>query len=440
MIYESPPDSDVDLGHWSGGGKPAVVRVVVTALWLRSTEHHLMVVFVGERADRGVSECPAVERGQGGRAFLSGETPRGLAGPAWHALTRSAGTRSVEGRPITVVTDYRGATALLGSPLWSRAAAQRDVVGPASAMSVTDMDPPRHTRFRRLIDHAFSARAVERLRPGIARRAFELVDEIRTTGPLADLVTRFCTPFAFGVHCDLLGVPEDARPALLSWSLARSGQPGATPEQIAHAERGLARVVTDVLDRQRRAGNGTGLFPALLRRHRDEELSDDELIGLAASMFFDGHILASAQIAQAVLCLVLHPEQLRRVRDDFTLIPAAAEEILRFSPAITVGMTRVPTAAGASAAGVAFGLVNRDPAVFGHPDGFSIDRCPNRHLSFGRGVHHCLGAALMRQELHVAIEALLRGLPGLRLAQPEHTIAWSASLAVRSLDALMLEW
>lgn len=307
-------------------------------------------------------------------------------------------------------------------------------------MSVTDMDPPRHTRFRGLIGNAFSARAVERLRPHIARRASELVGELRAIGPPADLVTRFCVPFAFGVHCDLLGIPDDTRSALLFWSLARSGRPGASPGQIAEVERGLVSVVTHVLDRQRRSGDGDGLFPVLLQHHRDGELSDDEIVGLAASLFFDGHILASAQIAHAVLCLLLHPEQLRRIRIDPTLIPAAAEEVLRFSPAITLGMTRMPISVGATAASVAFGLVNRDPAVFRHPNIFSIDRRPNPHLSFGRGVHHCLGAALMRQELQVAIEALLCSLPRLSLAEPEHAIGWWASLAVRSLETLVLDW
>jgi len=414
--------------------------VALVPALLRSPGHARRIVIMGERAEPNVARCMTVEHGQGSWELLRGTPPRGLVGPAWSAVARSTVTRSVDDRSITVVTDHRGAADLLSSPLWGRAAAQRDVVGPASAMSVTDMDPPRHTRFRGLIGNAFSARAVERLRPHIARRASELVGELRTTGPPADLVTRFCVPFAFGVHCDLLGIPHDARSTLLLWSLARSGRPGASPEQIAQVERELVSVVTSVLDRQRWSGNGDGLFPVLLQYHRDGELGDDEVLGLAASLFFDGHILASAQIAHAVLCLLLHPEQLRRIRIDPTLIPAAAEEVLRFSPAITLGMTRTSTSVGVTAASVAFGLANRDPTVFRHPEAFSIDRRPNPHLSFGRGVHHCLGAALMRQELHVAIEALLCALPRLRLAEPEHAIGWSASLAIRSLDMLVLDW
>lgn len=374
-------------------------------------------------------------------AFARATHPRVLVGPAWPGILHNSPVRSVEGRNISLVTRYQSACQVLTDPLWSRAAAARkDLVGPASAMSVTEMDPPRHTWVRGLIGKAFASRAVEQLRPGIERRAAELLAELRVAGPPADFVSRFCVPFTFTVHCDLLGVHESARPALHTLSLARSARPDATPAEVYAAEVNLHDEVLQVLARQRAQESAPGLFTGLLAAREHGELAESELTGLAASLFFDGHILAAAQIANAVLCLLLHPDQLNRIRADPTLIPAAAEEVLRWSPSITLGMTRLAATLDDHAVGVAFGLVNRDPAVFGQPERFTVIRQPNRHLSFGRGVHHCLGAHLMRIELRAVLNAVLQELPDIQLAVAADALPWSASLTVRSLSSLPLRW
>lgn len=160
------------------------------------------------------------------------------------------------------------------------------------------------------------------------------------------------------------------------------------------------------------------------------------MTGLASSLFFGGHLLAAAQIANAVLGLLCHPGQLRLVTGNLGGLGHAVEELLRWSPSITLGMPRLACTAldvgvrrvePGQAATVAFGLANRDHTVFGEPHRLDLNRSPNRHLSFGRGHHHCLGAHLMRLELHIALETLLHGLPGLALAVDEHQLTWSAS-------------
>ena len=391
-----------------------------------------------------------VETGVGGLAFAQGWHSRALVGPGWLASLRLDGTaRPVEGRSLRLITGYVEACQFLTDRRWSRAAARREPIGPASAMSVTEMDPPRHTVIRGLLSHTFSPRSLEVMRSRLEHRAAEQLAVFVAPGPPADLVGGFAAPFAFMVHCDLLGVPEHSRPVLYRWSLARAVDPDAGPHEIYAAEVGLHRAVTEVLDYLRRDPR-EGLLGQLIAARKRGVLTETELRGVAASLFFDGHVLAAAQIANALLCLLTHRDQLRGLRADPAQLITAVEEMLRFSPSITVGMTRIatqqshrrgtPAVGSAAATAVTFGLVNRDPTIFDDANHFDITRTPNRHLSFGRGTHHCLGAYLMRLELDVAVTTLLNELPGLDLAVDERHLAWSASRTIRSLHTLPLTW
>lgn len=381
------------------------------------------------------------EDGTGGATFLQARHPRALVGPAWPGVLHGSPVRYVEDRQTTVITGYHRACHVLTGSQWSRAAAtRRELVGPALAMSVTEMDPPRHTWVRGLIGRWCTPRAVERLRPKIEHRAAQLLTRFRAIGPPADFVSHFCVPFIFAVHCDLLGVPEHLRSVLHEWSLARSSRPEATAAEVHAAEVGLHHAAQEVLAWQRRRGEMPGLFASLLAARKRDQLTETELTGLAASLFFDGHILAAAQIANAMLCLLLHPDQLRQVRGDPALIRLATEDVLRWSPSITLGMTRLARPPADQAASVAFGVVNRDAAVFDRPERFTVTRQPNRHLSFGRGTHYCLGAHLMRIELLVVLHAVLNGLDRVQLAIAEHRLPWSASRIVRAATCLPLHW
>lgn len=387
-----------------------------------------------------------VTNGKGGFAFVEAQRTEMLTGPL--ATEPATVLASSHGESVMLVTGYQQARRLLTDARLSRAAATgHGPVGPASAMSITEMDPPRHSAVRGLVGRAFALRSVERLIPDIRRRAIDLVTGIREAGPPVDLVTAFCVPFAFGVHCDLLGVPENVRAVICNQSIARSGQPGATAEQIYAAEVHLHQAVIDALEHMR--CGGTGLWGELLATRDRGALTETELTGLASSLLFDGHILAAAQIALTTLCLLRDRDQATVLTATPSRLAHAAEETLRFSPSITLGMPRKACTdidlAGlhvrsSQTVTVAFGPVNRDPTAFDAPNRLDLTRTPNRHLSFGRGTHHCLGAHVMRLELQIALEVLLRQLPRLALTVDDKELGWTASHTIRSLQTLPLTW
>ncbi len=391
-----------------------------------------------------------VTTGIGGLSFVQARHPAMLTGPIEPDMALPPGAAVLpDGRTVLLVTAHEQARVFLTDPRWSRAAAAgQQPVGPASAMSVTELDPPRHTFVRGVVSRMFSPRAVQQLRARIQRRAADLIDAMVAAGPPADLVSSFCAPFAFAVHCDLLGVPVRARETIRALSLARSGRPGMTAQETYNAEVALHRGVTEALNDIRRHG-GDGILAELLAMREHAPLTGGELTGLASSLFFDGHLLASAQITSAVLSLLCHPGQLRLLAGDPRVLAPAVEELLRWSPSITLGMPRMASApvdigsrrmTPGQTAAVAFGLANRDDAVFDDPHRLDLSRDPNNHLSFGRGIHHCLGAYLMRLELDTALGALLHRLPNLALAVGERQLAWSASHTIRLLPQLPLKW
>lgn len=381
-----------------------------------------------------------ISAGAGGRAYLSAETPTALTGPVDFSATGSEA-------PI-VITRHQVARTVLKDRCWCRQPlAAHGLVGPASAMSVTNMDAPLHGAIRNLIGPMFSRRAVSSLRERARQTAHWLCDQLLRAGPPADLASQFCGPFTFSVHCDLLGIPEHARSAVREASLRRSGQPDATPQETYDAETVLHSEVTAVLGYLQRYG-GYGIYDQLIKLHRAGLIGARELRGVASSLLFDGHILTSSQIANTVATLLCYPAGPAAI-GPHGLSPAAREELLRWSPAITLGMPRralaTATLGGAAVpegqtAVVAFGMVNRDPAVFDHPAVLDLGRCPNRHLAFGYGPHYCLGAHLARLQLDIAVGVLFSRLPGLRLAADEHDLAWSASHTVRKLCALPVTW
>ena len=372
-----------------------------------------------------------------------------LIGPVQSGIDPPDAVRLPDGRQVLLVTGYKQARSFLTDPSYSRSAATGSPpVGPASAMSMTELDPPRHTFIRGVVSHMFSARAVQRKREQIERRAADLVQSLAKSGSPVDLVSSFCAPFSFSVHCDLLGVPAHARTEIRALSIRRSGRPGASVLETYQAELALQEAVSDALNYVRNQG-GDGVFAELIAMHERSLLTDSELTGIASSLFFDGHLLASAQIANAVLSLLCHPDQLRLLIGNPSALLNATEELLRWNPSITLGMPRMASTSAnigdrcispGQIATVAFGIVNRDRTIFAEPERLDVRRSPNRHLSFGAGIHHCLGAHLMRMELHTALVSLLASLPGLKLAVDEDQIEWSASHTIRMLLHLPIQW
>ncbi|HEV7804807.1 MAG TPA: cytochrome P450 [Solirubrobacteraceae bacterium] len=356
-----------------------------------------------------------------------------------------------DGTRTRLVVAYDATRELMVSEHFSRttASAERGARGPTLEWSVTEMDPPQHTRVRALLARSYSARGVERLRGRIAELAAELAGDMVTAGAPADLVSCFCAPLTFAAQCELLGIPERHRGRLHAWCVASSGPPGTAPATARMAEIALHRVVGEILEELRDVP-GDALYHRLIdARDRSGLIDEPELHGIAASMFRDGHFLAATQIANSVLYLFDHPELRAILRERPALLRPAVEELLRLCPAVNHSMSRVAlqqtelggviVPAGTTVT-ASLPAANRDGYAFARPDVLDLERPGRRHLSFGRGVHFCLGAHLARVEIHTGLQTLFERLPGLRLAIPRSELRPFVTQGALGVLEMPVQW
>jgi len=285
------------------------------------------------------------------------------------------------------------------------------------------IDGPRHTRLRGLVGKAFTPRRVERLRERVAATVDELLDRVAAQGHM-DVVRDLARPLPGIVIGELLGTPREDRDTLLRWSEdlvelldPLSGREGIEPPRRATS---AAALYFRGLLAERRAAPRDDLLSAMLAAEENgERLSEGELIALCTLILAAGHETTVNLIGSAVLLLLRHPDERKRLQDDLGLLPSAVEECLRFEPPVQLtdrAVVRrceiggVALAPGQIVAAVIAGA-NRDPARFPDPDRFDVARDGDRHLSFGLGSHFCLGAALARLETQLALGGLLRRFP-----------------------------
>ncbi|MEV4433052.1 cytochrome P450 [Streptomyces sp. NPDC049555] len=355
------------------------------------------------------------------------------------------------GEPAWLVTRYADARLVLGDRRFSRAEATVHDEPRQSPGQVTSgilaMDPPDHTRLRRLVTKAFTVQRVERLRPDIRALADSLLDEMVAAGPPADLVDAFALPLPVSVICRLLGVPEEDRPLFRKWSDDALSTSSLTAEE-AETSRQELRAYMAGLVAARRARPADDLMTALIEaRDKEDRLSEPELIDLCVAVLVAGHETTATQIPNFVCTLLEHPGELARLREDPSLIPAAVEELLRFVPLgmaaaspryatedVEVGGTLVRRGEPVL---VSVGAANRDEERFAAAGVLDVGREGNQHLGFGHGVHHCLGAPLARVELQEALRALVLRLPGLHVAGD---VVWKTQMLVRGPRALPVGW
>ncbi|MEV0725829.1 cytochrome P450 [Micromonospora purpureochromogenes] len=359
------------------------------------------------------------------------------------------------GEPAWLATRHADVRTVLGDPRFSRAASVgRDE--PRNSPRQTDtgilqMDPPEHTRLRRLVAKAFTARRVEELRPRTRAVAAELVEAMVAAGPPADLVADLATPLPIRVICDLLGVPVTDQDRFHTWSEAIVSTTSLPPEVAEGYVEQLLGYMAGLIA-QRRAAPTDDLIGAMVRA-RDEHadrLSEEEVVRLAAGLLAAGHETTVTQIPNMVYVLLTEPDGWERLRADPALVPTAVEELMRFIPlGATAAFPRyaledVELGGELVRAGepvvVSIHSANRDERVFADPDRLDLGREVNPHVGFGHGVHHCVGAQLARMELQVVLETLLRRTPGLRLAVPESELTWKSGLLVRGLTAMPVSW
>lgn len=300
--------------------------------------------------------------------------------------------------------------------------------------SLLETEGDRHARLRSLVSAAFGRGHVQRLEPTVRRIARSLVDAL--AGRIAeqgsgDLVAEVAEPLPVAVICGLLGVPDTDLALLTGWSnaIVKMYEYGLGPAQRRAAETAAAEFVEylEALAADRRDRPGDDLISDLVGvRDGGERLSGDELVGTAALLLMAGHEATVNAIGNGVRALLAHPAQLDRLRADRTLLPTAAEELLRFDSPLQLfertvvadtELVGTPVRAGQRVAAL-LGAAARDPAVFRAPDVLNVGRQPNPHLGFGLGVHYCLGAPLARLELVAVLDTLLDRLPGLCAAGP----------------------
>ncbi|MBO4209177.1 cytochrome P450 family protein [Micromonospora echinofusca] len=308
---------------------------------------------------------------------------------------------------------------------------------PALDANLLNMDPPDHTRIRRLVASAFSPQRVRAMRPAIRRTADGLLDELPFSGT-TDLVAAFCAPLSVHVIADLLGIPAGARRDFRAWTdtLLATHRPDRQAARQAIVE--MHGFVVELLARKREQP-GADLLSALVSVENDDDrLSANELTSLAFLILFAGYENSANLIASTTLALLRQPEPLGRLDRD--QLAAAVEETLRLDPPAPVAIRRFPvqdivvdgtTIPAGDTVLLAIAAANRDSRV-------GVDN--TGHLAFGRGVHHCIGAALARVEALEALDALASRLPRLALAEPATEVTWRPSFRTHGPAALPVTW
>jgi cytochrome P450 len=355
------------------------------------------------------------------------------------------------GLTVWLVTRYAEAKTLLADPRLSKDSARALELFPegtagalASSLSahMLTSDPPDHTRLRKLVSKAFTARTVARLRPRIEQITGELLDGMAAAGSV-DLLESFAFPLPIAVICELLGVPDSDRDKFRAWSSPFVAAASEDEMRTAHEE---LTAYLNALVANKRLTPGEDLLSELVQvSDEGDRLSQDEVVSMAFLLLVAGHETTVNLIANAVLALLDNPEQMTALRADPSLLPNAVEEFLRFEGPIniaTVRFTTEPVLVGdveiPADEFVMISLLsaNRDAERFADPDRLDITRAPGGHLAFGHGIHYCLGAPLARLEGEIALGRLLDRFPELELDTEPATLEWRISTLIRGLHTL----
>jgi pimeloyl-[acyl-carrier protein] synthase len=310
------------------------------------------------------------------------------------------------------------------------------------------LDPPDHTRLRRLVNKAFTPRRVEALRPRIQAIVEEILGGLRDAREI-DLIHDFAYPLPVIVIAEMLGVPAADRTQFKRWSdeLVALLDPLQAENGLDAAQQAFVEFCAyfrQIFQARRRQPQDDLVSALVAAEEQGDTLTEAELLSMCMLILGAGNETTTNLIANAVLALLRHPDERRRLLDDPSLMPTAVEEFLRFDSPIQV-TDRVATqdcridgrqVRKGELVGLILGAANRDPQQFPDPDRLDLGRQPNDHLAFSYGTHFCLGAALARAEAEIALSALLRHFPRFDGAlQPP---GWKRSLVLRGPTALPL--
>ena len=375
--------------------------------------------------------------------------------PVLAALRESGPVRRVDPRlgvPVWVVARYDDVLAALSDPRLSNdphhAVALRSLLrGDFLSRSMIGVDPPEHTRLRRLVSKAFTARRVEALRPRVRQITDALLDRITPRGT-AELIGEFALPLPITVIGELLGVPDADRERFRAWTdevLDQPFDPHQDMARVAAARERMHGYLADLVEDKRTRPADDLLTDLVEATDEGERLDAQELLAMTFLLLVAGYVTTVNLIGNGTLALLRHPDQLDRLRAEPALVPQAVEELLRFDGPVNPGLTRYAVEdleiGGVSIPRgevvlLAVAAADRDPDRFPQPDSLDVAATGPGHLAFGHGVHYCLGAPLARLEGQIAFTELLARLPDLTLAVGEDELQWSAGGVLRGLKEL----
>jgi cytochrome P450 len=375
-------------------------------------------------------------------------------------------TRLPSGVDAWLVTRYADARQALADQRLSKNPAHHDdsahakgktgIPGERKAELTThllNIDPPDHTRLRRLVSKAFTPRRVAEFAPRVQELTDSLIDGFADRGS-ADLIHEFAFPLPIYAICDMLGVPREDQDDLRDWAgmMIRHGK--GPRGGVARSVRRIRGYLADLIPRKR-GDLGDDLISGLIRASdHGEHLTEDEAAAMCFVLLFAGFETTINLIGNGTHALLRHPEERRLLQDaladgDDRLLATAVEELLRYDGPVELATWRYatqPLEIGGTAISrgepvlIVLAAADRDPARFLTPDALDLTRRDNAHLGYGHGIHYCLGAPLARLEGHTALATLLRRLPDLRLAVDPAELRWRGGLIMRGLRTLPVEF
>jgi cytochrome P450 len=344
-----------------------------------------------------------------------------------------------------LITKYADARELLSSRDTSNSLGRAESAAAQPGFLVS-LDPPDHTRIRRMLTGQFSMRRLAAIRPDIEQITTKFLDQMEAAGPPVDLMQAFALPLPSLVICELLGVPFEDQAEFQRRSDTMLDV-SVTSKQQAQNTREMNTYMQSLVNRHRQ-NPGDDILGMLIRDHADE-LTNEELVGIGNILLVAGHETTANTIGLGTLLLLQHPDQLALVRDDQEMITGAVEEILRYLTIVDTGTPRIilkdmiigdQLIQAGDLAMVSLPSANRDAGFMADPDVFDVTRQPQAHLTFGHGIHQCLGQQLARLEMSVALPALLQRFPTLSLAASVTDLTFRGDGPVNGVRELPVTW